>query len=231
MRILVAEHDPALGEFLHQEFEAEQSSVDLVMNGEEAKRLILESTYDAAILDFNLPRREGLDLLREIRARRERLPILVLTIRTKPEDHAQMLDLGADDFVLKPFAFAELSARVRALLRRGVYHAEAVLRLDDLELNRMAHSVTRAGRKILLTPKEFALLEYLMRHGGEHVTRTQIAQDVWNLPFEMTTNVVDVYINYLRMKVDASFDCKLIHTVRGVGYRMQVMSQTSPLAS
>jgi len=231
MRILVAEHDPALGEFLQQEFEAEQSSVDLVMNGDEAKRLILESTYDAAILDFNLPRPDGLDVLREIRARRERLPILVLTIRTKPEDHAQMLDLGADDFVLKPFAFTELSARVRALLRRGVYHAEAVLRLDDLELNRMAHSVTRGGRKIELTPKEFALLEYLMRHGGERVTRTQIAQDVWNLPFEMTTNVVDVYINYLRMKVDAAFDCKLIHTVRGVGYRMQVMSQTSPLVS
>jgi two-component system copper resistance phosphate regulon response regulator CusR len=231
MRILVAEHDPALGEFLQREFEAEQSTVDLVMNGEEAKRLILESTYDAAILDFNLPRPDGLDVLREIRARRERLPILVLTIRTKPEDHAQMLDLGADDFVLKPFAFAELSARMRALLRRGVYHAEAVLRLDDLELNRMAHSVTRGGRKIELTPREFALLEYLMRHGGERVSRTQIAQDVWNLPFEMTTNVVDVYINYLRMKVDASFDCKLIHTVRGVGYRMQAMSQTSPLIS
>src|ERR1700683_932899 len=159
MRILIAEHDAALGEFLQHEFEAEQSTVDLVMNGEEAKRLILESTYDAAILDFNLPRPDGLDVLREIRARRERLPILVLTIRPKPEDHAQMLDLGADDFVLKPFAFPELSARVRALLRRGVYHAEAVLRLDDLELNRMAHSVTRGRRKIELTPDRKSVVE------------------------------------------------------------------------
>ena len=231
MRILVAEHDPALGGFLQREFEAEQSTVDLVMSGEEAKQLILESTYDAAILDFNLPHRDGLDVLREIRARCERLPILILTIRTKPEDHAQMLDLGADDFVLKPFAFAELSARLRALLRRGVHHAEAVRRLDDLELDRTAHSVTRAGRKIVLTPKEFALLDYLMRHAGKSVTRTQIARDVWHSSFEMTTNIVDVYINYLRMKIDSSFECKLIRTVRGVGYRMQVISQTSPLVS
>src|SRR6202034_3527349 len=221
MRILVAEHDAALGEFLQHEFEAEQSTVDLVMNGEEAKRLILESTYDAAILDFNLPRPDGLDVLREIRARRERLPILVLTIRTKPEDHAQMLDLGADDLVLKPFAFAELSARVRALLRRGVHHADTVLRVDDLELNRVEHSVTRAGRKIVLTPKEFALLEYLMRNAGQRVTRAEIIQQVWKIPLVKRTSVVDVYINGLRKKVDASCKHKLIHTVRGVGYRLQ----------
>ncbi len=231
MRILVAEHDLALGGFLRREFDAEQSTVDLVMNGEEAKCLILERTYDAAILDLNLPRPDALDVLREIRARHERLPILMLTIRTKPEDHARMLDLGADDLVLKPFAFAELSARVRALLRRGVHHGDVVLRVDDLELNRMMHSVTRAARKIILTPKEFALLEYLMRNAGRRVTRTQIVQHVWNVSSETTTNVVDVYINYLRRKVDASHDYKLIHTVRGVGYRLQMQPQSSSLVS
>jgi two-component system copper resistance phosphate regulon response regulator CusR len=231
MRILVAEHDLALGAFLQREFDAENSAVDLVASGEEAKCLAQEHNYDAAILDLNLPRQDSLDILRDIRARHEQLPILVLTMRTRPEDHVQMLDLGADDLVLKPFAFAELSARVRALLRRGVHHADTLLRVDDLELNRVEHSVTRAGRKIVLTPKEFALLEYLMRNAGQRVTRTQIVQKVWNLSCDTMTNVVDVYINYLRRKVDASAGCKLIHTVRGVGYRLQAQNTTSPTAS
>ena len=229
MRILVAEHDLALGAFLKQEFGAEHSAVDLVLNGEQAKSLAKERTYDAAILDLNLPRQDGSDVLRDIRARHEQLPILMLTIRARPEDHAQMLDLGADDLVLKPFAFTELSARVRALLRRGVDHADAVLRVDDLELSRVEHSVTRAGRKIDLTPREVALLEYLMRNAGQRVTRTQIVQQVWKVSPDMMTNVVDVYINYLRKKIDTTPHCKLIHTVRGVGYRLQ--SQRSASAS
>ena len=140
------------------------------------------------------------------------------------EHRAQVLDLGADDLVLKPFEFAELSARVRAALRRGGHYAEVVLRVEDLELSRIEHSVKRAGRKIKLTPKEFALLEYLMRNSGQRVTRTEIIQHVWNIPRDTLTNVVDVYINYLRKKVDAPCEHKLIHTVRGVGYRLQAQS-------
>jgi DNA-binding response OmpR family regulator len=231
MRILVAEHDLALGEFLQREFNAEHSPVDLVLDGEQAKCFAQERTYDAVILDLNIPRQDGLNVLRDLRARHEQLPILMLTVRTRAEDYVQMLDLGADDLVLKPFAFAELSARMRALLRRGVHHAAAVLRVDDLELNRLEHSVTRAGRKIALTPKEFALLEYLMRNAGQRLTRAQIVQYIFNPPSATMTNVVDVYINYLRIKVDASSDCKLIHTVRGFGYQLQAQNLTSPILS
>ena len=140
----------------------------------------------------------------------------------RPEDRVSMLDSGADDLVLKPFAFSELSARVRALLRRGSRPGTRVLRIEDLELSRVEHIVKRGGRRIDLTPKEFALLEYLMRNAGKHVTRAQIIEHVWNLSFDTMTNVVDVYINYLRKKVDAGSERKLIHTVRGVGYRVAV---------
>ena len=216
MRILVAVRDVELGAFLQREFDAEYFAVDLVMDGEQAKSLVQKRNYDAAILGLNLRRQDDLDILRDIRARNEQLPILMLT------------NLGADDLVLRPFAPTELPARVRALLHRGVHHAEPVLRVDDLELSCVEHSVARAGRKIALTPKEFALLEYLMRNAGRHVTRTQIVQHVWNLTSHAMTNVVDVYINYLRRKVDLSPDCKLIHTVRGVGYRLQARTQHSP---
>jgi two-component system copper resistance phosphate regulon response regulator CusR len=145
----------------------------------------------------------------------------VLSSRGRSEDRVQVLDAGADDIVLKPFAFSELSARVRALLRRGGRSPETVLHVEDLELNRVEHKVKRAGRTIDLTPKEFSLLEYLMRNAGKPVTRAQIVEHVWNLSFDTMTNVVDVYINYLRKKVDASSDRKLIHTVRGIGYLLQ----------
>ncbi|MBZ5503367.1 MAG: response regulator transcription factor [Acidobacteriia bacterium] len=217
MRILVAESDPALGMFLRRGFDAEHYAVDLTADGEEAKSLAQQRNYDTAILDLNLPREGDLDVLRSVRAGRQELPILILTNRTRPEDRAQVFDLGADDLVLKPFAFAELSARVRALLRRG-RTADTVFRVDDLELSRVEHCVQRAGRKIELTPKEFALLEYLMRHAGQRVTRASIIEHVWQMSRDSMTNVVDVYINYLRKKVDASSERKLIHTVRGVGY-------------
>ena len=169
MRILVAVRDVELGAFLQREFDAEYFAVDLVMDGEQAKSLVQKRNYDAAILGLNLRRQDDLDILRDIRARNEQLPILMLTNRARPEDYARMLDLGADDLVLRPFAPTELPARVRALLHRGVHHAEPVLRVDDLELSCVEHSVARAGRKIALTPKEFALLEYLMRNAGRHV--------------------------------------------------------------
>jgi DNA-binding response OmpR family regulator len=224
MRLLVAESDPALGTFLLQGFDAEKYAVDLTASGKEAESMAQERHYDAAILDLNLPQPDGLDVLRHVRAQRQQLPILILTNHARPEDRVRLFDSGADDLLLKPFAFAELSARVRALLRRGGRAADAVLRVEDLELSRVEHSVKRGERKIALTPKEFALLEFLMHNCGQSVTRAQIIQHVWNLSFDTMTNVVDVYINYLRRKVDDRSDRKLIRTIRGVGYQLQGVS-------
>ncbi len=230
MRILVAEHDLALGAYLEKEFEAENYSVDLAPGAEQVKSMVQDHDYDAAILDINLPLQDGFEVLRQVRARCERLPILILASGARPGERAQALDLGADDFLLKPFAFSELSARVRALLRRGGHQADAILRVDNLEVSRVEHVVKRAGRKINLTPKEFALLEYLVRNAGQHVTRSEIMQHVWHLSDTMT-NIVDVYINYLRKKVDAPSECKLIHTVRGVGYQLQPRSRSGGRAA
>jgi two-component system copper resistance phosphate regulon response regulator CusR len=221
MRILVAESDAALGTFLQRGFTGEHYNVELTADARAAKLMALEHNFDAVILDLNLPHLDGLEILRDVRAKQPQLPILILASRTRPEEHAQMLDLGADDLVLKPFAFSELSARVRAILRRGGRVPESVLRVEDLELSRIDHAVKRAGHKIELTPKEFALLEYLMRNAGTRVSRSQIIEHVWNLSFDTMTNVVDVYINYLRKKVDSLSERKLIHTIRGVGYQLQ----------
>jgi DNA-binding response OmpR family regulator len=190
MRILVAESDPALGTFLRRGFEAERYGVDLTADGEQAKSFARERKYEAAILDVQHPQDGGLEVLREVRARQPQLPILILASRTRAEERTQMFDLGADDLVLKPFAFSELSARLRALLRRGARAPETVLCVDDLELNRIDHSVKRAGRKIDLTPKEFSLLEYLMRNAGTRVTRAQIIENVWNLNFDTTSSSI-----------------------------------------
>ena len=225
MRILVAEQDQALGTFLERSFDAENYAVDLAADGEAAKAMAVAQEYDAAIFDLNLAAPDGMDILRQVRLRRETLPILVLSNRTRPEERAQALDLGADDLVMKPFAFSELSARLRAMLRRGGRPVDAVLRVADLELNRVERTVERTGRRIELTPKEFGLLEYLMRNTGMRVTRAQIIQHVWNLSFDTMTNVVDVYINYLRKKVDAGATAKLIHTIRGVGYKLEAVPE------
>lgn len=196
MRILVAEEDQALGTFLERSFDAENYSVDIAADGNAAKAMAEATAYDAAIFDLNLTSAEGMEVLRHVRRQKETLPILVLSNRGRPEERAQALDLGADDLVVKPFAFSELSARVRAMMRRGGRATEAMLRVADLELNRVERVVQRAGRRIELTPKEFGLLEYLMRNTGQRVTRAQIIQQVWNLSFDTMTNVVDVYINY-----------------------------------
>jgi two-component system, OmpR family, copper resistance phosphate regulon response regulator CusR len=231
MRILVAESDVALGVFLEREFRAENYAVDLAQEASEAKGLVRDRHYDAAILDLHLPEPDNLEVLRCVRAAQEQMPILILAGRGRAEERVQVLDLGADDLVFKPFAFAELSARVRALVRRGGHYSEPVLRVEDLELSRIEHSVKRGGKKIKLTPKEFALLEYLMRNSGQRVTRTEIIQHVWNLSFDTMTNVVDVYINYLRKKVDAPSEHKLIHTVRGVGYRLEARNSRGGTAA
>src|SRR5580692_236904 len=184
MRLLVAENDPALATFLQESFDYEHYAVDLTHESEEVKEWVEERDHDLAILDRNLAREEGTQVLQYFRAKRRELPLLVLSGRNRAEDRVQILDLGADDLVLKPISFSELSARVRASPRRGGRAVETVLCIEDLELNRVEHSVKRAGRAIELTPKEFGLLEYLMRHAGQHVKRAQIIEHVWNLSFD-----------------------------------------------
>lgn len=220
MRVLVAEDDSALASFVRKGLEAEHYAVDIASDGAEAQYMAEEYDYDLVILDLTLPQTDGLHVLKRVRAKKSGLPVLVLTARSRVEDRVKGLDLGADDYLTKPFSFSELSARVRALLRRGSRPAESILRAEDLELNRVERTVKRAGRRIELTPKEFALLEYLMLNAGRRVTRTMIIEHVWNLSFDTMTNVVDVYINYLRKKVDEGFGHKLIRTVRGVGYQL-----------
>jgi DNA-binding response OmpR family regulator len=163
---------------------------------------------------------DGIAVLRQLRLKKPSLPVLVLTQRSRVEDRVQSLDTGADDYLAKPFSFSELSARIRALTRRSHLPSESVLLMEDLKLDRVERRVERSGRRIELTGKEFALIEYLMRNAGRRVTRAMIIEHVWNLTFDTTTNVVDVYINYLRRKVDDGHPKKLIHTVRGVGYEL-----------
>jgi two-component system copper resistance phosphate regulon response regulator CusR len=220
MKILIAEDDEALARFVRQGLEGEQYTVDVVADGEQARTAANEIEYDVIVLDLNLPKLDGVSVLRQLRLKRPSVPVLVLTQRTRVEDRVQCLDTGADDYLPKPFSFSELSARIRALLRRSHLPSESVLAVGDLKLDRVEHRVERAGRRIELTAKEFALLEYLMRNVTRQVTRSMIIEHVWNLTFDTTTNVVDVYINYLRRKVDDGHPVKLIHTVRGVGYEL-----------
>jgi DNA-binding response OmpR family regulator len=182
--------------------------------------MITERGYDLIVLDLNLPGLDGLQVLRKVRSSEVAIPVLVLTSRSEVQERVRCLDAGADDYLTKPFSFAELSARVRALLRRRGPVAESILKVGDVELDRVQRKVTRAGHAIELTPKEFALLEYLMRNAGRRVTRAMIMENVWNLTFDTMTNVVDVYINYLRKKVDTSPERPLIQTIRGVGYQV-----------
>jgi len=194
MRILIVEDDIPLAKFVGKGLEEEHYAVDIVHDGEQARVMACESDYDLVILDLNLPKLDGMSILQRVRDCKHS-PVLILTGRTKLEDRIRALDCGADDCVLKPFSFAELSARVRALLRRGGEAVEVKLRIGDLELDRVHRSVARAGKRIELTSKEFALLEYLMRNAGRRVTRTMIIEHVWNLKFDSGTNVVDVYVN------------------------------------
>jgi DNA-binding response OmpR family regulator len=220
MRILVAEDDAPLAEFLHQRLEQEQFSVQVVSNGKDAEQLASDPAYDLLLLDLNLPGTGGLDVLRGIRAKRPDLPVVIVTGASMVEERVRGLDAGADDYVAKPFAFAELAARIRAVLRRGNRPGRSILQIEDLEVDRVSHSVRRGSHNIELSPKEFALLELLMRNQGQPVSRTTIVEQVWKLNFDTMTNVVDVYINYLRRKVDSGYDRALIRTIRGVGYQI-----------
>lgn len=206
MRILIAEDDEALAKFVRQGLEGEHCSVDVVIDGEQARTAATESDYDLVILDLNLPKLDGVSVLRHVRSKKPSLPVLVLTQRTRVEDRVQCLDTGADDYLAKPFSFSELSARLRALVRRSHLPTQSVLAIADLKLDRVEHRVERAGRRIELTTKEFALLEYLMLNAGRKVTRSMIIEHVWNLTFDTTTNVVDVYINYQNLGSTGSGD-------------------------
>ena len=220
MRILVVEDDAALASFIRKGLEAEHHAVDTALDGEQGRAMAVGIDYDLVVLDLNLPEVDGLTVLKSLRQRKANLPVMILTARSRVEDRVQCLDAGADDYLAKPFSFVELAARARALLRRSHLPSESVLTVRDLSLDRVERKVARAGRPIELTTKEFALLEYMMRNAGRRLTRAMIIEHVWNLTFDSTTNVVDVYINYLRRKVDDGFPNRLIHTVRGVGYEL-----------
>ena len=220
MRILVAEDDAPLAEFLNQRLQQEKFAVQMVANGLDAQRLAADQVYDLVILDLSLQGGGGLDVLRGIRSMKPDLPVMIMTAASQVEERVRGLDAGADDYLAKPFAFAELAARIRAVLRRGSRGAGSVLQVDDLALDRIGRTVHRAGQAIELSPKEFALLEFLMRHPGQPVPRSAIVEQVWKLHFDTMTNVVDVYINYLRRKIDAGYERPLIRTIRGTGYQI-----------
>ena len=218
MKALVIEDDPTVGRFVQRGLEEQRWGVDLVADGEDGERMALAQPYDLVILDMRLPRKSGLHVLQSLRARGFETPVLVLTAQDAVDAKVETLRAGADDYVTKPFAFEELLARVEALSRRPRQLQRPTLTVADLRLNLDSREVTRASVRIELTPKEFAVLEYLMRHAGKVMSRTLITEYAWGYHFDPGTNVVDVVINHLRKKVDAGHTKKLIATVRGVGY-------------
>jgi len=219
---LIVEDDVSLAGFLSQELQAESFAVDLVHDGEEALNTLQEGRrYDLLILDLNLPGLDGISLLQRVRPSKPRLPMLVLTARSRVEDKVMALQSGADDCLVKPFSFAELLARVGALLRRNSGLVPNCSKVGDLTLNREERRVERNGRRIDLTPREFAILELLMRNAGRPVSRAMLSEEVWNVPYDPSTNIVDVYMKYVRDKVDLPGECKLTHTIRGVGYELR----------
>lgn len=220
MDILIVEDDAPVAQFLSSGLATEHFGVRIATDGKQILPMVEQGPCDLMILDLNLPGVTGWDALRQVRFARPHLPVLILTGSGRVEDRVDGLNSGADDYLTKPFAFSELLARVRALLRRSSKPFEPVLRSLDLELDRLRHCVHRGGRLIELTPKEFALLEYLLLNAGRNVSRSDIIRQVWNLSAETMTNVIDVYINYLRKKIDAGASEKLIQTVRGAGYRL-----------
>jgi two-component system copper resistance phosphate regulon response regulator CusR len=219
--ILIVEEDTSLAAFLSQELQAVSFAVDLVHDGEAALSTLEDQRrYDLLILDLNLPKLDGLSLLQRVRPSKPRLPIMVLTARSRIEDKVTAFQSGADDFLVKPFSFAELVARVQALLRRHSGTIPNTSKVGDLTLHREERRVERNGRRIDLTPREFAILEYMMRNPGRPVSRATLSEEVWNTPHDPSTNIVDVYIKYVRDKVDLPGERRLTHTIRGVGYEL-----------
>src|SRR6185312_13193347 len=218
MKILVIEDDPTVGQFVKRGLEEQRWTVDLAENGNDGEALATAGDYDLIILDMRLPGKSGMEVLHDLRARNFQRPVLVLTAQDAVDAKVQTLRAGADDYVTKPFAFEELLARVEALARRPRAMASPLMQAADLTLDIDTREVRRAGNLIELTPKEYTVLEYLMRHQGRVMSRTLITEYAWGYHFDPGTNIVDVVINHLRKKVDANAPVKLIHTVRGVGY-------------
>ncbi len=218
MKILVVEDEKKVAKFLKQGLEEERYAVDVASDGLQGETLALSGDYDLIILDIFLPKKDGIVVLKGVRSKQLKTPILMLTARSSVEDKVEGLDSGADDYLSKPFAFAELVARVRSLLRRGAAEKSTILKIQDLQLDTVTHKAKRADRAIELTGKEYALLEYLMRNVNRVLTRTILSEHIWNYNFDTGTNVVDVYVNHLRSKIDDGFEKKLLFTVRGVGY-------------
>lgn len=220
MRILVVEDERKVSHFLRQALEEEQYAVDQAFDGEEGLALAEAYEYDLMILDLMLPKKEGMDILQDLRRNGSKMPILVLTAKDAVGDKVKALDSGVDDYLTKPFSIEECLARVRALLRRGKPDRSGSLRVADLILNPATREVYRGQRRIELTNKEYALLEYFMRNAGRVLTRSMIAEHVWNIDFDTETNVIDVYVTYLRNKIDKGEASRLIKTIRGVGYTL-----------
>ncbi len=222
MRVLIVEDEQRLSSVIKKGLTEDGFAVDVAFNGEDGLYLAETETYDAIVLDIMLPKIDGLEVCRHLRSQSIRTPILMLTAKTTIEDKVAGLDNGADDYMTKPFAFTELRSRIHAILRRSSGGAALQLAIADLLVDPMKHTVVRSGKKILLTPKEFAILELLLRHQDEVVTRTMITEHVWDYNFEGMSNVVDVFVGSLRRKLDRKFSPKLIHTIHGVGYKISV---------
>ena len=220
MRILVVEDERAIAAFLRQGLTEAGYAVDLAVDGAEALHWAAIAAYDAILLDVMLPEQDGLAVCAELSRRGVRTPVLMLTARDTIGDRVDGLDSGADDYLVKPFAFAELLARIRALLRREPALKGTVLQVADLTLDSVSREVRRGGREITLTTKEYSLLEFLMRHPNQSLTRATIAEHVWDYDFDNLTNIIDVHVFALRRKLDDGHEVKLLHTVRGVGYRL-----------
>jgi len=226
MRMLVVEDEKRIADFLGRGLESAGYAVDLAGDGAAAMDLVHATDYDLIILDLMLPDTDGLRLLEKIRNRKASPPVLILSARGTLEDRVKGLEMGADDYLVKPFAFVELLARVRALLRRGQPAPER-LQIGDLCLDCVRRRTARAGENIDLAPKEFSILEYLMRNRGRPLSRTMIVEHVWDMDYDGLTNIVDVYIRHLRSKIDDRFPVKLIHTVRGIGYLLDLPEKTA----
>ena len=222
MRILIVEDEKKVAAFIKKGLEEETYAVDIATDGEEGFHLGEQNQYDLIILDLMLPKINGLDILSGLRSQNIETPILLLTAKDSVEDKVEGLNQGADDYLTKPFAFSELLARIRVLLRRGKSESKTTLEIADLTLNLVSHKVSRGNEEIELTGKEYSLLEYFMRNQEKVLTRTMIAEHVWDYNFDTFTNVIDVYVNHLRKKIDKNFSTKLLHTLRGVGYVMKV---------
>ena len=224
MKILIVEDEPKTASYLRKGLDENGFVADLAENGEDGAHLALTGRYDLIILDVMLPVRDGWSVIRELRRRDVSTPVLFLTARDAVHDRVQGLELGADDYLVKPYAFTELLARIRSILRRGATRQVSVVTVADLVIDLVRHRATRAGKLLELTPKEFLLLSLLMRRTGDVLSRTTIAEQVWDINFDSDSNVVDVHLRRLRLKVDDPHEKKLIHTVRGIGYVLEARS-------